>query len=383
MELLLQNVRAVLPGTVRLCDVRIRGGRIGEIATHLLPLEGEEIRDCGGAVLMPGWIDTHNHGGLSRAFFHEDADYAAIADSYARRGTTAMLPTLSCMPEQRFEETARRLVRFAKEQTSGAKFVGIHAEGPFLNPIRHGGMIKEYIAPPDCARFQRMADACGGMLRILTLAPEVEGADSLIREALACGVSVSAGHTNATHEEMLHAAAIGLTRMTHTFNACRPLSHRDPGVIGAVLQDPRITCEVIGDFAHLHPATVQMILSLKGSTKVTLISDYSDGKGYAARGEGKHQTEDGTPYTVRGGVAWSESGGVMGNANDMAVSVRNLRSLSVPLYEIAEMASANPAKAAGIYADTGSIEIGKAADLVLCEDDLTPIAVYVDGSLVR
>ncbi len=381
MGILLQNVRAVLPGTVRVCDTRIADGRIAAIETHLTPLAGEEIRPCGGAILMPGWIDTHNHGGLSRAFFHEDADLAAIADSYARRGTTAILPTFSAMPAQQFDAAARRIVRFAAYQKSGAKFVGIHAEGPFLNPLRHGGMIEEYIAPPCMERFHAMADACGGMMKIITVAPEMPGAEELIRAAVDRGIAVSAGHTDATYDEMCRAIDLGLTRMTHTFNASRPLSHREPGVLSAALHDPRVMCEVICDFSHLHPATVEMIWKLKGSAAFTAVSDYSD-KGNAAKGEGVHETEDGIKYTVRRGVAWSDSGAMMGNANDISVSVRNLRTLGIPLYEIAEMASANPAKAAGIFDKTGSITVGKAADLVLTEEDLSPLAVYVDGTPV-
>lgn len=381
MGILLQNVRAVLPGTVRVCDVRIANGRIAAIETQLSPLPGEEIRPCGGMILMPGWIDTHNHGGLARAFFHEDADLAAIANNYARLGTTAILPTFSALPKAQFESAVRRVVRFAETQKSGAKFVGIHAEGPFLNPVRHGGMIKENIAAPDMERFLAMVDACGGMMKIITAAPEMPGAEELIRAAVDRGIAVSAGHTDATYEEMRRAIDLGLTRMTHTFNASRPLSHREPGVLSAALHDPRVMCEVICDFSHLHPATVEMIWKLKGSAGFTAVSDYSD-KGNAAKGEGAHETAEGIQYTVRRGVAWSESGAMMGNANDISVSVRNLRTLGIPLYEIAEMASANPAKAAGIFAQTGSISVGKAADLVLTDDSLSPLAVYVDGKPV-
>lgn len=379
MNLLLKNIRAVLPNSIERCDVHIVDGHIAAIATTIVPQADDEVRDCAGALLMPGFIDSHIHGGLSQYFMDPTSDLAAIAEHYAHYGVTAIVPTFSARPYETFEEAARHVVGFCKQPHVGAKIVGIHAEGPFLGPERPGGMPKEYFVKPTVEQVDKMIKDCDGLLRILTLAPEVEGALEVIPYAVKRGLAVSAGHTNATYDQMKAAINAGLTRMTHAFNASRPINHREPGVLMAAFDDARVNCEVICDFGHLHPATVNMIYRLKGANGFTAISDCSDRRGYTEPGEGEHITADGVPYTVWHGVAWSQSGGVMGCGNNLLVGVRNLHSLGIPLTEVATMASANPAKALGIFEKTGSIEVGKAADLVLMNDELTVLSTFVDG----
>ena len=379
MNLLLKNVRAVLPDSMERCDIHVLDGRIAAIAPHIMPQSSDEVRDCAGAVLMPGFVDSHIHGGLSQYFMSPDSDLTAIVADYARHGVTAIVPTFSARPYEMFEEAAHHVVNFCRTPHDGAKIVGIHAEGPFLGPERPGGMPKEYFVKPTIEQLDQMISACDGLLRILTLAPEVEGALEVIPYAVKRGIAVSAGHTNATYDEMKAAIAVGLTRMTHAFNASRPINHREPGVLMAALDDKRVNCEVICDFGHLHPATVKMIYQMKGADGFTAISDCSDRRGYTKHGDGDYTTDDGTPYTVWHGVAWSQSGGVMGCGNNLAVGVRNLHSLGIPLTEIAQMASANPAKAVGIFEKTGSIEIGKAADFVLMDEQFRVMATFIDG----
>ena len=378
--MIFKNVNAILPKGETICDVRICNGCITEFGEHIEQNIDEIVRDCTNKILMPGFIDTHNHGGLSKAFFHEDIDLSKIMTAYASRGTTAILPTFSCMPLSQFKSSVSRIIEFENNKI-GTKIAGIHAEGPFLNPVRGGGMIQEYIQQPSVEYFKEMYDACKGLLRIITIAPEMQGSQQVIQYALNCGVKVSAGHTDATYDEMKSAIDNGITRATHLFNAARPINHREPGVISAALNDSRVNCEVICDFSHIHPATVEMIWKQKGCKAFTMVSDYSDRNGKAARGEGEHIV-DGQKYTVRNGVAWSETGSVLGTSNDMLVGVQNLYNIGVPLAEIAVMASENPAKAAGVFEQTGSICVGKAADLVLLDNELCVIDVYVDGCCV-
>jgi len=379
--LILKGVRAVMPGCAAVRDVKLENGRITAIAPEIPASGSDAVKDCKGAVLMPGFIDTHIHGGCQKAFFHEDAELSAIAKSYAKRGTTALLPTYSAMPFEQFEAGVGRMVKFAGTPHEGAKIAGIHAEGPYLNAVRKGGMNADYIVKPDLMHFKALEAACGGMLKLITLAPEIPGSLAIIEAARECGAAVSAGHTDATFDEMKRAIDAGLTRMTHTFNAARPLSHREPGVLMAALNDARVNCEVICDFGHLHPATVELIWKMKGSANFTAVSDYSDKRGLAAKCDGSYTTPEGAPYTIWHGVAWNAAGNVMSNGNDLYVGVKNLYSLGIPLWEIAEMACANPAKAAGIFADTGSISVGKAADLVLLDENMEILSVYVDGKL--
>ena len=202
---------------------------------------------------------------------------------------------------------------------------------------------------------------------------------ALLVAAAAAAPAMAYTEYGIVYDEMKAASDAGLTRMTHAFNASRPINHREPGILMAALDDERVNCEVICDFGHLHPATVNMIYRMKGADGFTAVSDCSDRRGYTEPGEGEHVTSDGTPYTVWHGVAWSQSGGVMGCGNNLAVGVRNLHSLGIPLTEVAVMASANPAKAVGIFEKTGSIEVGKAADLVLLNQELTVLSTFVEG----
>ena len=379
--MIFKNVTAVLPEGEKVCDIRITDGKISEIGENILSCE-EEIKDCTGRILMPGFIDTHIHGGLSKPFFETDLDFAPIVEYYAKKGTTALLPSFSCMPFDELETAVKKTTEFARRNCFGAKIPGFHAEGPYLNPVRCGGMNPDYMVKPDVEHYKKIEDACEGMLRLITLAPEMPGALDVTALAVSHGVAVSAGHTDATYDEMMRAIDAGLSRMTHTFNASRPISHREPGVLGAALTDSRVNCEAICDFGHLHPATVKSIYLQKGCEGFTLVSDYSDKRGLAAKGEGEHEA-DGKKYYIRNGVAWTMDGGVMANSNDISVGVRNLYSLNIPLKDIAVMASANPAKVSGNYDTTGSIEVGKAADLVLLDEKLNVVETYVDGKCYK
>lgn len=378
MKELLKNVTAVLPGGEKKCDIYIENGVIFEIAENIAVDKAECIRECNGAILMPGFIDTHNHGGLSRAFLEMDANLDEIVTAYAKRGTTAIAPTFSCRPFDVFAPAVRKTAEFAKTNKKGAKIPGIHSEGPFLNPVRAGGMYPEFMVKPTLEWFEKIYDACCGLLKIITLAPEMPGAFDVIEAAIKKGVSVSAGHTNATFDEMKAAIEQGVSRVTHTFNATRPFGHREPGVLGAAFSDDRVNCEVICDFAHLHPETVKLIITQKGASGVTVVSDYSDQGGRAAMGEGEHE-RDGKKYVIRNGVAWTFDGSVISNSNDMYVSVKNLYSIGVSLSDIAVMSSENPAKVLKIFDKTGSIEVGKAADLVLLDSEFNLISTFIDG----
>ncbi len=380
MKVLLKNVTAILPAGETICDVRIENGIIQEIASEIPCEKDDEICQCSGNYLMPGFIDTHNHGGLSRAFLDTDADLNAIVTAYAKRGTTAIAPTFSCRPFEIFGPAVKKMSEFAKKNKKGAKIPGIHSEGPFLNPVRAGGMYPGYMIEPTVEAFEKIWEACGGLLKIITLAPEIPGAFDVIKKATEKGVMVSAGHTNATYEEMKAAIDMGVSRVTHTFNAARPINHREPGVIGAAFSDDRVNCEAICDFAHLHPETVKLIITQKGASGVTVVSDYSDQGGRAAMGEGE-QERDGKKYLIRNGVAWTLDGSVISNSNDMYVSVKNLYSIGVSLSDIAVMSSENPAKALGIFEKTGSIEVGKAADMVLLDKEFNLIHTYVNGEI--
>ncbi|MBQ8509969.1 MAG: N-acetylglucosamine-6-phosphate deacetylase [Clostridia bacterium] len=377
-SVLFQNARVVLPGEIALRDVRVTEGWITAIEPHIQPMTNERTLALGGAYLMPGFIDTHMHGAAGCVYTNPEDDLNKITAYEATRGVTTVTATIGARPEGVFENGVKNVLAHIRRGTEGARIVGIHAEGPFLNPKRRGSMRAEDMRPPTVEAFRQLYDICEGELKLLSIAPEVPGALDVVREAVRAGISVSAGHTDATFDEMRAGIDAGISRMTHTFNASRPLNHREPGVLGAALCDPRVTCEVICDFAHLHPSVVEMIYRAKGSGRFTAISDAAFCAGLP---DGEYDIA-GSRFIVGGGVARHPDGTISGSAGDLLLAAQNLHSLGIPLWEIAEMTALNPAKALGIDHHTGSIAKGRTADFVVLDENLTVCSTFVSGRCV-
>ncbi len=375
--MIIKNAKTVMTDCILMRDVRITDGKIAEIEKNIIPEADEQVIDADGLTLIPGLIETHFHGAVGNIFSNEGCDIEAVCRFEASEGVTSIAVTHHAMAVEEFEARCAEALELVGKN-EGAKIAGIHAEGPFLNVEKKGAMNEKRIILPTIEMFDRIYDAAGGFLKIITMAPEMEGAEEVIAHAVSKGVAVSAGHTNATYDEMISAIDNGVTRMTHTFNACRALSHREPGVLGAAFTDSRVTCEVICDFGHLHPAAVKLIYQVKGSSNFCVISDSEFAAGLKTNdiievdGVGRY-------IDHQAGVCKLMDDTICGSASSLYRGYKNLVSLGIPLWEVSEMCSVNPAKALGIYDETGSIETGKAADLVLIDNDLNIINVFVDG----
>ena len=380
--MLIKNANTVMSNCVLKRDILIKDGKIADIAP-VLDVPGEEIYDASGLTLLPGFIETHAHGAVGYLCSNEDIDLQAILDFEASEGITTWALTHHTMALEEFEaKLPEALALMGDGHKGGAKIGGIHAEGPFINVAKKGAMNEKRIILPTIEAFDRMYDACKGQMKIITIAPEMEGAIEVIKHAVSKGVKVSAGHTDATYDQMLRAIDAGVTRMTHTFNACRAISHREPGVLGAALTDKRVTCEVICDFGHLHPAAVNLLYQIKGSSNFCAISDSEFAAGLKTDGI---VLLDGAPRYIdrEAGVCRLENGTICGSASSLYRGFKNLLSLGIPVWEVSEMCSANPAKALGIFDETGSITVGKAADMVIVDKDLDIKQVFVDGKAVK
>ena len=378
--MLIKNANTVMSNCVVKRDLLIKDGKITDIAP-VLDVQGEEIYDAAGLTLLPGFVETHSHGAVGYLCSNEGIDLQAILDFEASEGITTWGVTHHTMAIDEFVNKLPEALNLIGKST-GAKVGGIHAEGPFINVAKKGAMNEKRIIAPSIEVFDRMYDACQGQMKIITIAPEMEGAIEVIKHAVKKGVKVSAGHTDATYDEMMRAIDAGVTRMTHTFNACRALSHREPGVLGAALTDKRVTCEVICDFGHLHPAAVKLLYQIKGSSNFCAISDSEFAAGLKAEGK---VLLDGEPRYIdhEAGVCRLENGTICGSASSLYRGFKNLVSLGIPMWEVSEMCSANGAKALGVFDKTGSITIGKAADIVIVDDKLEIKKVLVDGKTVR
>ena len=359
-------------GSVRVCDIEITDGRIAAIGTALL---GKERVDISGMTVMPGFIDTHIHGGFGVGVEDESPDLSYLRRMEATKGVTALaLGTVGA----EWEMLLRQIETFADNAALdvGARVLGIHSEPPFITA--NGAFVSSMVTPPDVSRLAEMQERSRGLLKIITVAPELHGAEELIRYATEHGITVSLGHTNATYDEAMRGIEAGATRATHTFNAMRPLHHREPGVVGAVLTDSRVRCEAICDHVHLHPATLKLIYKCKGADGMIAVSD-------SVRAAGGGISEffvQGMRCIIRDGVIRLEDGTICGSALTLLEGVQNLIRAGIPLGDVARIASLNAAVDLGVDPDLGSISVGKLADLVILDEDLSVHATYIGGKPV-
>jgi len=355
-------------------DVRIAGDQIVELGCGLT---GDEVLDLRGMYILPGFIDSHMHGANGGRVSGDLEDLRKITQYEATQGVTSIAVTTATSEHSELLRQIGMAYRAAQE-THGAKIAAIHAEGPFINRKRKGAMDERYIAQPDIQKFDQMLKAGGGLLKLMTLAPELCGCEQLIRHAKACGVTVSLGHTDATLEEANRGFAAGASQLTHTCNGMRPLNHRDPGVLGAGLTNPEVVCEMICDYVHLHPATVQLIYLAKGADKINIISDSEQATGL----EITEFSAGGMTCYIKAGVIRLSDGTIAGSAKSMLDGIRNLLRSGIPLEDVSKMASRNPARTLQIWDRTGSIQKGKQADLVVLTKEYDVLYTFVDGKMV-
>jgi N-acetylglucosamine-6-phosphate deacetylase len=328
--------------------------------------------------VAPGFIDLHVHGGGGAALWSGEPEESRRACAFhARHGTTGLLATtLPAAPEDLRE--AVRGIAAAREHEPA--LLGIHLEGPFLSPDRPGALDPRRMRLPDRGELAELLAAAGGAIRIMTLAPELPGGLDLIADLAGAGVVPALGHSAATYEVARAAIAAGARHATHLFNASGPLHHREPGVAGAALDAPEVTCELIADGHHLHAATLRLAHRVKGAAGLALITDAIPAAGAP---DGESRLGD-APIVVAGGVARTAAGALAGSTLTMAGAVRHaVHAAGIPLPDALAMASATPARVLGLEGRKGVLASGADADLVVLDDDLGVHATYRAGRLVH
>lgn len=357
--------------------VEIQGDTITALTEAASQETSCDVVSYQGLKLIPGLIDTHMHGYYGKQCSSMDPeDLAVISYRLALEGVTGYAATISTSPDER-ALAGIRSCRLAAEKDEGSQLLAIHMEGPFMNPVKKGAMNAEYMQLPSKELLDAYLAEGGDLIRLMTLAPELEGTREFAEYAAEKGVTLSMGHTFATRQEALNAADWGIHRATHTFNAMRPLDHRESGVLGAVLMDDRVQCEMIADFVHVSPEVCQMIYKLKGADRVTLISDSC-----SLAGLKQEDLPEDMPYII-GKAAYLKNGTLCGSVGTVMTCVRNMVSVGVPVEEAVKMASLNPARDLRVDDRLGSIEVGKWATFVLVDNDLNVKAVYVKGKLIQ
>ncbi|HEV3468827.1 MAG TPA: N-acetylglucosamine-6-phosphate deacetylase [Pyrinomonadaceae bacterium] len=369
--LLLAGARVVLADAVlERADVLVEGGRVRAVRPAGGRAAGARALDLGGLTLMPGFIDLHIHGALGVDTMAAGAeDLRRVARFLASRGVTAWLPTLVPAPDEDYRRAVGAVdgLMRARGGAAGARAVGVHYEGPFVNERQCGALrtrfFRAYSRPEDLDALPTLE--AGGAVHMMTLAPEVAGGVELVGELARRGWVVSVGHTRAEPETLERARRAGARHMTHFPNAMPPLHHRAPGPVGWGLLSDDVTVDLIADGVHSHPDLLRLVLRCKTPARVSLISD---AVAPAGLGDGEHEVW-GETITVKDGRTSNARGSIAGSVITMLDAVRLVSTLGVAPYELARMASLNPARLLGIDRDRGSIEEGKRADLVALDPD--------------
>ena len=357
------------------------GGNFGEIRSDSAPPSvGLDARNL---IAAPGFVDLHIQGCGGNDFLDATPEAIhTIRQTALRGGCTSLLATTTFDNEpgafERLEKTVLAIREGAKSP-DGAHIAGIHLEGPFLNIEKKGGFGSRYIRKPNLADFRRIMAIAGDDLKMITIAPELEGALEIIKEAVAANIVVSLGHTIADYNLARDCFDAGANHITHVFNAMTGLNHREPGLIGAALNDERVFVQAIPDGIHLHPAVLNLLYKLKGPQRICLITDATAPCGLP---EGSTLEGVGGTITIRNGAVRLPNGTLAGSAlmmNDAVLRARNM--LQVPLAKILQMSSLTPAEAIRMEGAIGQIKTGHSADMVLFDDDFRIHYVVVRGKV--
>jgi N-acetylglucosamine-6-phosphate deacetylase len=339
--------------------------------------------DATGLVIMPGFIDVHVHGGGGADVMDATPEaLRTICRTHARYGTTSLLATTMTQSGPKIEaalDNARRAWEMGLEFCpDGAEILGVHLEGPYISPKRPGAQPAQYVRPYNEAEFDRWLQVSEGAMRLITLAPEEAGADTLISLCLANGIVVSLGHTDATAERTRRAIEAGAQHATHLFNAMPALHHRAPGAVAPLLADEDVTVEIIADGHHVAPEILQLALKAKGTSGVVLITDAMAGAGV---GDGQYEL-GGNRVTVKDGKATLADGTLAGSVLTMNKAAQNARKWTQGNWTLlARLTATNAANRLG-YQNKGRIAPGCDADFVVVDDDLNVHATFVAGRCV-
>ncbi len=351
----------------------IEGERIARIEEGLHPSPDLSYPTL---TVVPGYVDLQVNGAAGCDFLSPTD--AGLSDAHAyllTTGTVAYLPTLISAPEERL----RRALAFFHEHAGRPhvpRILGVHLEGPFLSPARPGAHRPEHMRPPSVEWIARLVEEFTGLIRLVTLAPELDGAQGVIEHLVSQGIVVAAGHTDATYAQATAAFDQGVRLATHLFNAMPPYHHREPGVVGAALAHPNVTCSVIADLVHLHPAVLAQVAALKGWERTALVSD-----AMAAAGAASARTTLGDrTATVVGGAPRLEGGTLAGSILRMDRAVGNMAKVTGAWDQAARMASATPSRLLGL--EQGELRAGQRADLAILSEDQAVSAVVVGGRVV-
>ncbi len=366
----------VMPGTIV-----VENGIITYVGSGAdVPSAEGPVLDAEGAYVTPGLIDIHVHGGGGGDVMDGTGKALEVmGQAFSRYGTTGFVPATVTASHRETLRAVEAVKAAAGKGTGGAQVLGIHLEGPYIDMGKRGAHHPDHVRPPSLPELEEIWELAGPLLRLVTLAPELEGAEAAIRRLRSWDVTVAIGHSNATYEEAMAAHVWGASHICHMFNGMRGLHHREPGVAGAALTCDGFSVELICDGVHVHPAAMDLVMRAKGPDKVVLITDTLRAMGLP---QGRYQL-GGLEVEVTKEAARLLTGELAGSTLSMARAVKNaVDLLGVSVAEAVRMASCNPARAIGISSRKGSLTVGKDGDIAVFDAELNPLATIVGGQVV-
>ncbi|HEX8034753.1 MAG TPA: N-acetylglucosamine-6-phosphate deacetylase [Ktedonobacterales bacterium] len=363
-------------------DLTIEDARILTVGTFSAPSGASHtVFDATGMIVTPGFIDVHTHGGGGCNLHTTDArEISAYARWAPQTGVTAFLigvvGTPGALPQAQLRASVDAI---ATQSVEAAEPLGIHLEGPYISEARRGAHAPAWLREPNASEIEEVLAITSGNLRLITLAPELPGAAEIMRRLVQASVTVSIGHTDATYEQTLEALALGATHVTHCCNAMRPLHHREPGPIGAIVRAPQVYGELIADGVHVHPAMMDILVRILGPERTIVITDALAGAGMPDDGVFEFA---GQQARVICGAARLADGTITGSILTMDQALRNILKMThVSLQDAIAMLTINPARSIKVGARKGLLHPGYDADLLVFDDTLTLQATFCRGAL--
>ena len=349
-------------------------GKFGQVLPDIIP---DDAVDLKGATVIPGLIDVHSHGNSGADF--SDGDYEglkAMAAYYAHVGVTSFAPASMTLPYAVLEKAFANARQLVEEAPAGLSVLrGIQMEGPYFSYKKRGAQNPDYLKEPDFAGFKALQDSCGGLVRIVDIAPELPGAEDFVKQAKAlCTVSIA--HTDSDYDHAKAAIDAGVTHLTHLYNAMPAIHHRNPGVIPAAAENPNVRVELISDGLHAHPAMVRFAFSIFGGERMILVSDSGRCCGMP---DGSKFELGGQDAWLRDGVARLADGTIACSATNLYDCMVNAIRFGIREEDAIRAATYNPACAIGADKVVGSIETGKVADFLVCSADFADKQVFLAG----
>lgn len=378
--LLFTNGKAYLDGSWKTgLDILVDQSKIVDIKPQGSYTEAQ-IVDVKGAYITPGFVDIHIHGSNgSDVMDAKEESLQNISNYLAGNGTTSWLATTMTVGINEIRDSLHTVGKYMDSDHRGAQILGVHLEGPFLSPLAKGAHAEEHIILPTIDNYKAITDGIPDIVRLITIAPEQEGALELVPYLKERRVTASLGHTKCTYQQCCMGIEAGMNHVCHFYNAMTPLNHREPGAVGAVLDKDSTTIELIADLVHIHPAALRLAVKVKGPHRTVLITDAMSAAGLE---DGEYEL-GGLPVIVKNGEARQADGTLAGSTLSQDAALRNMIKIGVASEDVIPMLTETPAREVGADHYKGKLAVGHDADINILNEEFFVQSTYTQGKMVE